>query len=359
MDEVVLVQTAVPEYRRPFIVELGRRSGFRMRLFAGSDYFAPSIKTTVEPERVLTNRFLLGRRLLYQSGVVQNAVRADLVVLELNPRILSNWLILIARRVLRRPTVLWGHAWPRRGPDARSDVVRSAMRRLANEIIVYTESQARELRKRAPHLLVSSAPNAISARSEMGFDDSSEQRNAFIYVGRLVAAKRPDLLVRAFAAADLARCGGCRLAIVGDGPERSRLEALAAELGVSSHIDFLGQLMAVEDLRKHYARAVASVSPGYVGLSITQSLSFGVPMIFPTGEDHAPEIEAAKEGFTGFAFTGGDADALAHVMREVWRRRAEIALLGPDIVKWTAERYAIEGMVDCFAEVIRNHLLRA
>ena len=78
---------------------------------------------------LVRNRYLLGRRLLWQAGCSRAVVAAEVAVLELNPRVLSSWAVLLARRTLRRPTVLWGHAFPRAGREARSDRVRGLMRR--------------------------------------------------------------------------------------------------------------------------------------------------------------------------------------------------------------------------------------
>lgn len=57
-------------------------------------------------------------------------------------------------------------------------------------------------------------------------------------VGRLVAKKGFDLLLRALAQLQPAFKG--RAVIIGDGPERAALESLAAELGLCPHVDFLG-----------------------------------------------------------------------------------------------------------------------
>lgn len=61
----------------------------------------------------------------------------------------------------------------------------------------------------------------------------------FTYTGRLAAIKRADVMLGALAKA---RAAGApvRVAVVGDGVIRPRLEALAAELGCSEAVDFLG-----------------------------------------------------------------------------------------------------------------------
>jgi len=61
-------------------------------------------------------------------------------------------------------------------------------------------------------------------------DDDTRRGTVFVFMGRLIPLKCVDLLLRAFAAArDQA---SMRLWILGDGPERVRLEQLAIELGL-------------------------------------------------------------------------------------------------------------------------------
>lgn len=62
-----------------------------------------------------------------------------------------------------------------------------------------------------------------------------------IVTGRMVPKKGFDLAVRAFAAAR-PQLGPSRLVLVGDGPERARVEQLADELRVAEHVDFAGML---------------------------------------------------------------------------------------------------------------------
>jgi glycosyltransferase involved in cell wall biosynthesis len=60
----------------------------------------------------------------------------------------------------------------------------------------------------------------------------------FAFLGLLVRFKAVDLLLRAFAQADLDASSG--LDIVGDGPERPALEQLAADLGIAPRVVFHG-----------------------------------------------------------------------------------------------------------------------
>lgn len=65
---------------------------------------------------------------------------------------------------------------------------------------------------------------------------STSKKWDVIFVGRLVPIKQVDHAIKAFALSNLSG----KMAIVGDGPERQKLEALARELGISDRVDFLG-----------------------------------------------------------------------------------------------------------------------
>lgn len=83
------------------------------------------------------------------------------------------------------------------------------------------------------HLIAGGA----KAGSEEG--TSGGRRFRVLSLGRLVYWKGFHLGLRAFAAADLEHA---ELVIVGDGPDRRRLEALASELSIEDRVTFLGRV---------------------------------------------------------------------------------------------------------------------
>ena len=79
-----------------------------------------------------------------------------------------------------------------------------------------------------------------------------------LFVGGLVPRKACDLALRA--AASLLRGGLARFTVVGDGPERNRLEQLTRSLGIEKAVLFCGWLSHAE-LLKHLRAADALVFP--------------------------------------------------------------------------------------------------
>jgi len=81
-----------------------------------------------------------------------------------------------------------------------------------------------------------------------------------VYVGALQVRKGIDVLLRALA--DLG--GKWRCSIAGDGPERQRLETLAAELGLVERVRFLGS-QGFDAVVRLYAEANVVVAPSIIG----------------------------------------------------------------------------------------------
>lgn len=90
-----------------------------------------------------------------------------------------------------------------------------------------------------------------------------EERLRIVQVARLVAKKGVDTAIQAVAAAR-SRLPDAELVIVGDGPDRDRLERLAAEAGVADRVDFRGPLPPAE-VRELIGTAHIGLQPSRVG----------------------------------------------------------------------------------------------
>lgn len=348
----VMSFASLASYRRRTIAILIEEFGDTLEIFAGDRAEDPAIRVLTDEDLPITtvrNRYLPGH-VLVQSVPLPRLLRAQSLLMDLNPRVPHIWLVLICRKVMGRPTGLWGHAWPRSGRGSRSDILRGAMRRLASSLVTYTNSQAEELRGAHPGKPVLSAPNALYARDECGFISASS-RDSLLYVGRLTPEKKPLLLLNAFE--ELSKADpSIRLVIVGDGALLDEVRSAAAKSRATERITIAGYVDDTEEIRDLYAHAIASVSPGYVGLSITQSLSFGVPMIVSRHENHAPEIEAAVAGKNSLFFETDSSQDLTNVMLEVVRNRETWAMAGPEISRACAEDYSVERMAKGLSDAL-------
>ena len=124
-----------------------------------------------------------------------------------------------------------------------------------------------------------------------------ERGPVLITVGHLVARKRHADVIRALAVL-ASRHPGLRYRIVGDGPEREPLRALAAQLGVSDRVELVGQLEP-DAARAALGGADLFVMPSTeeaLGIAYLEAMAAGVPAIGAAGEPGPQEISAAGEG---------------------------------------------------------------
>lgn len=134
-----------------------------------------------------------------------------------------------------------------------------------------------------------------------------------LFVGRLAVVKDLKTLIRAFARA-LTALPNLRLWIVGDGPVRSELEALAKELKLTKNIQFWGQRM---DTQAFFSAAdclvMSSVSEG-LPMSLLQAMSLGVPAITT---DVGGMAEVLRLSQNGLLAPVGDPEAYAKAIIEM------------------------------------------
>jgi glycosyltransferase involved in cell wall biosynthesis len=169
----------------------------------------------------------------------------------------------------------------------------------------------------------------------------------FLFVGRLVSAKGVELLLRA--AEQLKEKGiAFRIHLVGDGPERAALEALAIQHGVSNNVIFHGSLPdAALDLVWEQCSVLIAPSLGgeVFGLVVADAMFRGRPIIIP-----ADGALAEVAGEAGLSFSAGDVAGLTKCMQRFLDQPQLAAKLG---------RIAQERARRIFAEdtMVRRHAL--
>jgi glycosyltransferase involved in cell wall biosynthesis len=152
--------------------------------------------------------------------------------------------------------------------------------------------------------------------------------NSFTVVtaARLIPRKHIDVLIRAFALFREEAPAG-RLVILGDGPERPRLEYLAQRLHLAGSIEFTGEL-SHRGVRERIARAQLFVLPSVresLGTVYFEAMSVRVPVVGVLGEGIADYVSS---GTDGFLVAPGDVAALVDIMRAMYTDAARRRSMG-------------------------------
>jgi N-acetyl-alpha-D-glucosaminyl L-malate synthase BshA len=128
----------------------------------------------------------------------------------------------------------------------------------------------------------------------------------------------------------------CQLVLIGDGPERSRVERLVHELDLAHEVRFLGkQLHFVKVLQEADVFLLPSETESF-GLAALEALSCGVPVV-ATRVGGLPEV--ISDGDNGFLLPLGDVAAMA---------RATARILGDDALHARMSRAARAAAVGKF-----------
>lgn len=291
------------------------------------------------PQHPVRHRALTGRHPLYRNGKrsIGQAVRfaigccklittdADIIDADQMPGIQLPVLRLIAT-VRRKPLVVtWHEMWGAtvwRAYLGRAGNVAAAIEyvgtRCADRIIAVSPATASAL---AEHGVPAKRITCIDcgvAVDDVGGATGGEPRGAgpgplrLVHVGRLVAHKRCDVAIDAVA--ELRERGiDVVLDVVGDGPERSALEAHAAMRGVAAVVNFHGRVEADADVHRLTAAADVCVAPSEregFGIVVAEALALGVPVVV---SDHAENASTAliDTDRTGYVVAAGDGAAFA------------------------------------------------
>jgi phosphatidylinositol alpha-1,6-mannosyltransferase len=125
----------------------------------------------------------------------------------------------------------------------------------------------------------------------------------------------------------LAEVPGATLRVVGDGPDRPALQALAAASPAAANIVFHG-FVAEADLGSHYAAARVYAMPSRgegFGLVYVEAMRHGLPVI---GSIHDAAPEVIEDGQTGYAIDQDDPEALTAALVRLLRDPGHAAELG-------------------------------
>ena len=162
-----------------------------------------------------------------------------------------------------------------------------------------------------------------------------------LFVGRLVAYKGLDVLVRAIAGTKLS------MVIVGDGPVRGAIEAEIAALDLTERIAVVGSVPDADLPRFHQAAdyfVLPSNTPAEMfGVAMAEAMACGKPVIstsLPTG---VREVNLA--GVTGLEVPPDDSEALRAAMLELSGDEGLRRRLGAAGRARVEERFSLEAMI--------------
>ena len=196
-----------------------------------------------------------------------------------------------------------------------------------------------------------SAEARAAARASLGWSE----RRVLLHAGRLTERKACDVLLRAFARALPGVTPGPRplLALVGDGPQRGALEALARALGLGEHVVFPGfQEDVVRYLHACDGFVLASRIEGLPN-ALLEAMACGCPVL---ATRIGGSLEAIASPEQGLIVPVDDVEALGAGLARLLDDAPLRARLGAGAAQRIRERFTLEATVPRYLELYRRLL---
>lgn len=157
-------------------------------------------------------------------------------------------------------------------------------------------------------------PNAINEEF-LSIEQSLSRRKEIVSVGRLVAQKNFNLLIRAFAEID-SQFSNYKLVIYGEGPLLNELKQLCYDLGVANRVCFPGYKKNVGSLIKDAALFVMPSNFEGMPNSLIEAMAMGIPCV-STDCKGGGARSIISSGVNGLLVPIDEKDALKQAMEKL------------------------------------------
>jgi glycosyltransferase involved in cell wall biosynthesis len=348
-------QRVLPTYRVAFFDHLAEACTDQMGLFAGS----PRPDEGIHPAGGLkVGHYQHGRNLHLLRGSYYICWQPDLhswvkgwnpdaLIMEANPRYPASRGAIDWMHAHARPVLGWGLGSPAgRGILVKvREMFRRNFVKQFDALIAYSEQGADEYATLGyPRERIFVAANAVAPAptSKTERPPLAGRTPQVVYVGRLQARKRLDLLIKACAQLEPA----VELMIIGDGPQRSALESLAGQ--VFPQAEFSGALFDHE-LRRALERADLFVLPGTGGLAIQQAMAAGLPVIVAEGDGTQNDLVGQDNGWL---IPPDDLGTLLATMRTALDDSVRLRKMGEASFQLAMNKFNIDSMRDQFLQAL-------
>jgi len=300
----------------------------------------------------------------------------QIVISEGSPSYLTLWLLLFLKWFFGYKLIIWSHGIRFNEIDNPFKNFRSKMQlwlfNRADAVILYSEFRAALVRKNVKNshkiFVVSNTLDTEKLKKVFeNLENSGKQsikreinfshRYNITFIGRLLSNKGLDDLFNAFN--QIYMKFDVALHIIGDGPEKNKLEKVSESI---PNIYFYGALFDELITGKILYCSDLMVMPGYVGLSVVHAFAFGCPVVTYKGSRkgdplHSPEVEYIKNGENG-VFCNRENEDLVMILTDLFSNPQKLKEMSDNAIRTAYNDASIHKMIEGFKDVFKYLDLR-
>jgi len=352
--KVIILYRVVQEWRRPVFERLAKK--LNLAVFHGPDFEGSKVvntkKRTAFRRKKLTSFKL---RKPGKNGLIAMPISPflffslikespDVIITEGASNLFNALIGFIYCKIFGKRFIWWSlgklNGTQHTGFRKKIDTLVQFLERNANAVISYSslgKKYFESIGVKSENIFV--AVNVVDTATKLQELEMSQENLVskpndiftVLSVGALTPLKKIDLLIKAFSDLEK-RVKNAKLIIVGDGPERQRLEKLAEKLDIKK-IEFTGKVF--DGVSRYFLNSDVFVLPGLGGLAVSEAMFYGLPVIASIGdgcekdlishqEDGIIDEDLSKESLTKYLYElNTDAEKLAQMKRGAKRKIEE------------------------------------
>lgn len=361
--KLIFLQPTVGKYRYGFyrgLLELSKASHdihvFCSHRDSNKVTSIPSLGDHISYNNDLPCLTVLRGRLFWQSviKIIKILRKGDTLVVNGNPRYLSNLFLSLYAKIISVKIIWWGHGWTAGGSDKNARI-RFTLMRFYDHVFLYTDSEVALYKNAIGHNVSLSALNngvdVSDIRSKACVFKRHTDSYRMSFIGRLEDKCNFDILVDALKIIKENDPLGKYIVVdvIGDGSNLEDYKKMADLADVKDMIIWRGGIWDPLISNDIMSSSAFFIYPGQVGLSVIHAFALGLPAIIHDNYDlQMPEASAVKDGVNGSLFSYGNAQSLADKIIEMMSDRKKLAKMRDAAFDTVTNSYNTEDMAKRF-----------
>lgn len=359
MNNVTLIQRINCQYRIDFYRKLNQKLkelGIKLTVIVGEDKIKKNMDF-LDSFIIKKNRYfhIFGKEFIYLP-CLKLLKNSDLTILELRNTFLLNYVLMLKRCFCQSKKISFsGHALNMQtNKNSLGNILKRLYFKNTDWWFPYTDKMADILvragfpaEKITVFYNTTDVENLITWKDSLTIEDTKALRERLkingssvaIFCGRMYKEKRIDFLLESCLRIKN-NIPDFYMIFIGSGEDSYKVTAAA---GKYDWIKYVGPAYDKEKVA-YFKLADIFLSPGLVGLSITESFALEVPMITTSYLYHSPEIEYLKNGVNG-VMTTDDLNCFSQEAIKLLKNREYLNILKKGC-REDSQIYTMENMVN-------------
>lgn len=370
MIKVAILTNIIPVYREGFYERLLGDDDMQVTIFCQSRVHGMNYNTI--HDRFQSNVHLMkfvaakNEKLVWQFiPFFKIAKNYDVIFIDGNPRIVSQAIFATILRLFNKKVVIWSMVHSYRN-NVLTENIRIFWLNIFKYHFLYNDADVDILiEKGFKNKLMIGMNNGLNQKKidkvieewpmkKLNLwreDKQNSDKVLIVSSGRLVNNKYDDLVEALPTIAS--KIPNILWVIIGDGPEREKLESKIKKNNLSNLVCFVGEIYDDNKITPWLLSSQIFVHPYAVGLSIMQAFGYGLPIItHHIREEHGPEFVAFEEKKTGYVYQKNNIQDLSNIVVHTLQNNTELQGMKKYVQGIAREKYNVDVMYQRFKKMV-------